>query len=292
MTAQRSGYGRAHREPWQACSRVGPASRRAVDPDVRPACVAGVQERPDADRDPHRREPLGGSRGGPRRHRAIPGAGDVARGPAVGGEPRWRCVMKRRRQHGVPVIGALVLLAVIAAAVQIAEHLALLAVIVAVAAGRTTSGRHGRRRARTGTISPGPGQGQASEPAAAAALPVATLPLADYRDEARMTSGRPGRRTGTRCSLIRGRVLTRSGGRHEPGQSTPRPTTLKVLALTGQRRYSLKNVERRPACPRPPSRMRRGEWGRQRALDAAAGPLAADRRDRGLHGVRAAPWTA
>ena len=91
--------------------------------------------------------------------------------------------MKRRRQHGVPVIGALVLLAVIAAAVQIAEHLALLAVIVAVAAGRTTSGRHGRRRARTGTISPGPGQGQASEPAAAAALPVATLPLADYRDE-------------------------------------------------------------------------------------------------------------
>jgi hypothetical protein len=76
--------------------------------------------------------------------------------------------MRRRRQHGVPIIGALVLLAllaVIAAAIQIAEHLALLAVIAAVAAGPSTwasctsEGAHDRvrsSRARPGERSPQP----------------------------------------------------------------------------------------------------------------------------------------
>ena len=93
--------------------------------------------------------------------------------------------MRRRRQHGGPVIGALVLLAllaVIAAAIQIAEHLTLLAVIAAVAAGAFYLGQlHERRRARPGQIQPR--QARPEEPAAAAALPTATLPLADYRDE-------------------------------------------------------------------------------------------------------------
>ena len=76
--------------------------------------------------------------------------------------------MRRRRQHGVPVIGALVLLAllaVIVAAIQIAEHLTLLAVIAAVAdrafswVSCTSEGAHDRvrsGRARPGQRSPQP----------------------------------------------------------------------------------------------------------------------------------------
>ena len=104
--------------------------------------------------------------------------------------------MRRRRQHGVPVIGALVLLAllaVIAAAIQIAEHLTLLAVIAAVVAGAFYLGQlHERRRARPRQVQPR--QAWPEEPAAAAALPAATLPLAGYGQDEELTDERPARR--------------------------------------------------------------------------------------------------
>jgi len=62
----------AHREPRrQHAAGSGPP---ADEPWARTSTgiVAGVQEWPDADRDPHRREPLGGSRGGRRRHGRSP----------------------------------------------------------------------------------------------------------------------------------------------------------------------------------------------------------------------------
>jgi hypothetical protein len=87
--------------------------------------------------------------------------------------------MRRWRQPGVTVIGALLLalLAVIATAIQIAEYLALLTVIAAVAAGATYLGQlHERRRARPRQVQPRPAWPE--EPAAAPASPAATLPLA------------------------------------------------------------------------------------------------------------------
>ena len=100
--------------------------------------------------------------------------------------------MRRRRQHGAPVIGALVLLAllaVITAAIQIAEHLALLAVIAAVAAGAFYLGQlHERRRARPLQVQPRPAWPE--EPVAASALPVATLPLAGYGQDKELTDER------------------------------------------------------------------------------------------------------
>ncbi len=111
--------------------------------------------------------------------------------------------MRRRRQHGVPVIGALVLLAllaVIAAAIQIAEHLILLAVIAAVAAGAFYLGQlHERRRARPRQVQPRPAWPE--EPAAVSALPVATLPLAGYGQDEELTDERPARRA-DRDSLL------------------------------------------------------------------------------------------
>ena len=111
--------------------------------------------------------------------------------------------MRRRRQHGVPVIGALVLLAllaVIAAAIQIAEHLTLLAVIAAVAAGAFYLGQlHERRRARPRQVQPRPAWPE--EPAAASALPVATLPLAGYGQDEELTDERRARRA-DRDSLL------------------------------------------------------------------------------------------
>lgn len=111
--------------------------------------------------------------------------------------------MRRRRQHGVPVIGALVLLAllaVIAAAIQIAEHLALLAVIAAVAAGAFYLGQlHERRRVRPRQVQPW--QARPEGCAAAAALPAATLPLADYGQDEALADERPTRRA-DRDSLL------------------------------------------------------------------------------------------
>jgi hypothetical protein len=75
--------------PWASRS----SRRRAMDPHARPGRAAGAQGRPCADRDPPCRERLPGGRGGQGRHRAIPRAGDEARCSAVGGQPRWRCVM-------------------------------------------------------------------------------------------------------------------------------------------------------------------------------------------------------
>ena len=169
----------------QACSRVRTARGRAVDAHARPGRVAGVQAGPRGDRDPPRWWRLASHRRRPRRHRTVPDAvPNTQARPGMGGQPRWRCVMRRRRQHGVPVIGALVLLAllaVIAAAVQIAEHLALLAVIAAVAARAFYLGRRGRRQARPRQV-----QQQQVDPAklaAATPLPAAAWPLADDRDE-------------------------------------------------------------------------------------------------------------
>jgi len=111
--------------------------------------------------------------------------------------------MRRRRQHGVPVIGALVLLAllaVIAAAIHIAEHLTLLAVIAAVVAGAFYLGQlHERRRARPRQVQPW--QAWPEEPAAAA-LPAATLPLAGYGQDGELTDKRPARRAADRTRLL------------------------------------------------------------------------------------------
>jgi len=137
--------------------------------------------------------------------------------PGMGGQPRWRCVMRRRRQHGVPVIGALVLLA-------------LLAVIAAAIrspstwpcspssqrwppgpstwASCTSEGAHDRvrsSRARPGQRSP--------QPPRHCQRPRCRW-LATVRTRRWLTSGR----TGTRCSLTRYPALTRSGGRHKPAR--------------------------------------------------------------------------
>jgi hypothetical protein len=92
--------------------------------------------------------------------------------------------MKRLKHDVFVLILAAVLgaIMIIAAIVQIAEHLALLAVIAAVAAGAFYLGRRGRRQARPRQVQQQQ-QVRPEEPAAAAALPTATIPLADDRDE-------------------------------------------------------------------------------------------------------------
>ena len=87
---------------------------------------------------------------------------------------------RRRRGHTardavlVAVLGAFM---VIAAIIQIAGHLALLAVIAAMAAGAYYLGRHARRQARPGQVQQ---QVWPTGPAAARAVPTAALPQADY----------------------------------------------------------------------------------------------------------------
>ncbi len=88
--------------------------------------------------------------------------------------------MRRRRGHGVRdtlVVLALGVLAVVAALAWLGEHLAVLAGCALLIGGAYYLGRYERRQARP-AIGSRPGQGQTTEPAAAAALPVATLPLA------------------------------------------------------------------------------------------------------------------
>src|SRR5262249_48654036 len=76
------------------------ACRRAVGPHIGPVGVEGVQERPDAHRDPHRRCPRLGGRGrGPGRLRAVRPARHQAAGPALGRGPGRRCVMKDPHIH-------------------------------------------------------------------------------------------------------------------------------------------------------------------------------------------------
>ena len=283
------GLGRSALEPaGQARGRVGPASRRAVGQDVRPGRVAGVQAGPRGDRDPPRWWRLASHRRRPRRHRTVPDAvPNTQARPGMGGQPRWRCVMRRRLQHGVPVIGALVLLAllaVIAAAIEIAEHLTLLAVIAAVVAGPSTwasctsEGAHDRVRSSRGR----PGQRGAQPPRHCQQPRCRWLTTA--RTRRWLTSGRPGGQTGTRCSLTRYPALTRSGGRDEParlhrerlpeshGPDGPGPDQRRDHG--GDRRVQ---ADHRPHAQRPVE----PACG---PLDAAARPLAADRRDQGLHG--------
>ena len=108
-------------------------------------------------------------------YRAITRAGDEARRPAVGGQPRWRYVMRRRRRrgHGVPVTLLVLLLgvlAVIAAVAWMAEHLMVFAGVALLIGGAYYLGQlHERRRARPGQIQPR--QAWPEEPAAAAASP-------------------------------------------------------------------------------------------------------------------------
>jgi hypothetical protein len=78
---------------------------------------------------------------------------------------------------------ALGVLAVVAALAWLAEHLAVLAGCGILIGGAYYLGQlHERRRARP-AITSRPGQARPEEPAAAAALPVATLPLAGDWDE-------------------------------------------------------------------------------------------------------------
>ena len=115
--------------------------------------------------------------------------------------------MRRRRGHGVRdtlMVLALGVLAVVAALAWLGEHLAGCALLIG---GEYYLGRYERRQARP-AISSRPGQGQTTEPAVAAALPVTTLPLADYRDE-------PGAEQRPAGQADRGRLLAdpRSGAR-------------------------------------------------------------------------------
>ncbi len=111
--------------------------------------------------------------------------------------------MRRRRQHGVPVTRALVLLAllaVIAAAFWVAGHLALLAVTAAVADVAFRLGRHECRRARPGQVQPP--RWRPEEPAAASALPAATLPLAGHGQDGGLADERPARLAANRTRLL------------------------------------------------------------------------------------------
>ena len=83
---------------------------------------------------------------------------------------------RRNRRHGALIIGALVLLALFAV-IQIAGHLAVLAVIAAIAISAYYLGRHASRRARPGQAAPP--RRQPEMPAAGPAAPMVTLPRTD-----------------------------------------------------------------------------------------------------------------
>ena len=204
------GVSTVHREParqacgrvWparQARGRVGPASGLWVGQDVRPAFLAGVQERPDADRELPGAGPLGGDRGKRGHLRPVPRDRHQACRSAVGGQPRWRYVMRRRRRrgHGVPVTLLVLLLgvlAVIAAVAWMVEHLMVFAGCALLIGSAFYLGQlHEHRRARP-AISSRPGQARPEEPAAATALRVATLPLAGYGQDEELTDEQPARR--------------------------------------------------------------------------------------------------
>jgi hypothetical protein len=96
---------------------------------------------------------------------------------------------RRRRRHGVPVM---LFLALIAAAAWLAANLGVLAGCVLLIGTAYYLGQlHGRRQA-PGPIQPH--QARPEEPAAAAALPAATLPLADHGQDEELTDERPARR--------------------------------------------------------------------------------------------------
>jgi hypothetical protein len=86
---------------------------------------------------------------------------------------------RRSRRHDVLIMLLLGVLAVVAALIWLAEHLAVLTGIALLMWGAYYLGRHGRRQARP-AISPRPGQARPEEPAAAGAVPTVTLPHADY----------------------------------------------------------------------------------------------------------------
>ena len=94
--------------------------------------------------------------------------------------------MRRRRGHGARdtlLVLVRCALAMIAAVAWMAEHLIVFAGCALLIGSAFYLGQlHEHRRARP-AISSRLGQARPEEPAAAAALPVARLPLADYRDE-------------------------------------------------------------------------------------------------------------
>jgi len=102
---------------------------------------------------------------------------------------------RRNRRHGALIIGALVLLALFAV-IQIAGHLAVLAVIAAIAISAYYLGRHASRRARPGQAAPP--RRQPEMPAAGPAAPMVTLPRTDPGP-----TGRTRRRTASRTSWAR-----------------------------------------------------------------------------------------
>ena len=90
--------------------------------------------------------------------------------------------MRRGRGHGARdtlLVLALGTLAVVAALAWLAEHLAVLAGCVLLIAAAYALGQRRRAQPRQVQLR----QARPEEPAAAAALVVATLPLADYPDE-------------------------------------------------------------------------------------------------------------
>ncbi len=85
---------------------------------------------------------------------------------------------RRNRRHDVLIMLLLGVLAVVAALAWLAEHLAVLAGVALLIGGAYYLGQlHGRRQARPGQARQ---QVWPAGPAAASALPAATLPQADY----------------------------------------------------------------------------------------------------------------
>ena len=108
-----------------------------------------------------------------------------------------------RRGHDLLIMLLVLLLgalAMIAAVAWMAEHLIVFAGVALLMWGVFYLGRHERTRARPGQIQPR--QAWPEEPAAAAALPAATLPLAGYGQDGELTDKRPARRAADRTRLL------------------------------------------------------------------------------------------
>jgi len=121
----------------------------------------------------------------------------------------WPAIVRRageiagRRGHDLLIMLLVLLLgalAMIAAVAWMAEHLIVFADVALLMWGVFYLGHHERTRAGPGQTQPR--QARSEEPAAAAALPAATLPLAGYGQDGELIDKRPARRAADRTRLL------------------------------------------------------------------------------------------